>query len=68
MSVCYMHLLVFFPPFDLHWFTMAARFGELNLERALQQWWEGGLQNTFRKPPPMFVLTLVLLLTPLISI
>ena len=53
-----MHLLVFFPPFDLHWFTMAARFGELNLERALQQWWEGDLPNTFRKPRPVSVLTL----------
>ena len=62
-----MHLLVFFPPFDLHWFTMVARFGELNLERALHQWWAGGLPNTFKKPPPVFALTLVLSLAPQIS-
>ena len=67
MSVCFMRLLAFFPPFDLHWFIMAARFGELNLERALQQWWEGGWLNTFKKPPPVFALTLALSLTPLIS-
>ena len=62
-----MRLLVFFPPLDLHWFTMAARFGELNLERALQQWLVGGLPNTFKRPPPVFVLFLEILLAPLTS-
>ena len=62
-----MRLLVFSLHFDLHSFIMAARCGELNLERALQQWWEGDLPNTFRKPRPVSVLTLVLSLAPQIS-
>ena len=62
-----MRLLVFSLHFDLHSFIMAARCGELNLERALQQWWVGGWPNTFRKLPPAFALTLALSLPHLIS-
>ena len=67
MNAYYMQLLVFFPPLDLHWFIMATRCGELNLERALQQWWVGGWPNTFRKLPLAFALTLALSLPHLIS-
>ena len=62
-----MLLLVFFPPLDLHWFIMAARCGEPNLERALQQWWVGGSRKTFRKRLPVFALLLALSLLHLIS-
>ena len=46
MSVSYMRLLVSSLHFDLHLFIMAAKFGELNLERASQQWWAEASRNT----------------------
>ena len=62
-----MLLPVVFPPLDLHWFITAARCGELNLERALQQWWAEGSRNTFTKRLPVFALPLALSLPHLIS-